>query len=234
MKHGTREAMVISEVLRTNSSIIDHYNLYLNSCQDQQLRSILDRQQRHTLDTFQRLLQMAQTHGIDTNRMPLPTTMTAAMGETRAPTGTVQYGTQTPTPQYGGMQQQSFAGQTGQVGMQYGTGYTAGAQGMSPQANVQAGTQMGTAAGTGAMLNDRVIAEGALMFHKCSAETNTRAALESSEPHLRNALANMSRNCIEMSYEIYNYMSQRGWYQLPATPQNFISHSTTQQQYPTQ
>jgi len=230
MKLGTREAMVVSEVLRTNSSIIDHYNLYLNSCQDQQLRSILDRQQRHTMDTFQRLLQMAQSHGIDTNRMPLPTTMTAGMNNQQVTTGTAQYGNQWSTPQqYGVEQQQAF---TGQAGMQYGTQYNAG-QGTGQQSAMQ--MQTGMATGTGTMLNDRVIAEGALMFHKFSAETNTTAALESAEPHLRNALTNMSRNCIEMSYEIYNYMSQRGWYQLPATPQNFISHSTTnQQQYPTQ
>ncbi|MFA7468694.1 MAG: spore coat protein [Desulfotomaculaceae bacterium] len=226
MKLGTREAMEISEVLRTNSSIIDHYNLYLNSCQDQQLRSILDRQQRHTIDTFQRLLQMAQSHGIDTNQMPLPTTINTTMGNQQVTTGTVQYGNQWSAPQYGAEQQQAF---TGQAGMQYGTQYSAGT-GTSQQSAMQTGTTTGTT-----MLNDRAIAEGALMFHKHSAETNTTAALESAEPHLRNALTNMSRNCIEMSYEIYNYMSQRGWYQMPNTPQNFISHSTTnQQQYPTQ
>ncbi|MCG8401218.1 MAG: spore coat protein [Firmicutes bacterium] len=234
MKQGAREAMVLSEVLRTNSSIIDHYNLYLGNCQDQQLRAILDRQQRHSLDTFQRLLQMAQNHGIDTSTMPLPATLsTGAGGAQGVPgtTGAAQYGAQMPTPQYGGMQQQNF---TGHVGMQYGAGYTAGNQaapGMpaaGPQTVAQPGSQVL------ATLNDRVIAEGALMFHKCGAETHTRAALESSEPHLRNALANMSRNCVEMSYEIYNFMSQRGWYQLPATPQNFISHSTAQQQHPTQ
>lgn len=245
MKHGTREAMVLSEVLRLNSGMIDHYNLYLNSCQDQQLRTILDRQQRHTLDTFQRLTQIAQSHGIDTATMPLPTTMTTAMGGTRGTTGTSPYGTQWSAAQYGagtGQQQQTF---TGQAGIQYESGYNATAPGMGTQAGTQMGTQMGTQPGSqmgmqmgttsaGTMLNDRAIAEGALMFHKYSAEANTRAALESSEPHLRGALTNMARNCIEMSYELYNFMAQRGWYQLPSSPQNFISHSTTQQQYPTQ
>lgn len=230
MKQGTREAMVLSEVLRMNASIIDHYNLYLNNCQDRQLRSILDRQQRHTLDTFQRVMQMAQSHGIDTSRMPLPTTMSTITGGPQATTGASTYGTQWSTPQYGGVQQQAY---TGQPGMQYNTGYTAGLPGMTAT-GPQTGVQTGTTTGTGAILNDRAIAEGALMFHKCSAEATTRAALESAEPHLRNALTNMSRNCIEMAYELYNYMSQRGWYQLPATPQNFISHSSTQQQYPTQ
>lgn len=229
MKQGTREAMVLSEVLRTNSSIIDHNNLYMSSCQDQQLRSILDRQQRHTMETFQRLLQMAQSHGIDTSRMAMPSTMSVNTGGQQGATGVNQYGNQWSTPQYGAGQQQAY---TGQTGMQYGAQYTAGAG-----AGQQAAAQTGMTQGMVSTLNDRAIAEGALMFHKFSAEMNTTSALESAEPHLRNALANMSRNCIEMAYEIYNYMSQRGWYQLPNAPQNFISHSAggnQQQQYPTQ
>lgn len=216
MNTGTREAMVLSEVVRNNSCIIDHYNFYLSNCRDQQLRLILERQQRHTLDSLQRLMQMMQSHGIDTTRMPLPATVTMTA---TAPQSTAQYGTQAPTMQYG-----TPAG-TAQYGA--GTTYMAGSPATGTQMTYQQGTQTTT-------INDRVIAEGALLFHKCSADTSTRAALESAEPHIRGALTNMARNCIEMSYELYNYMSQRGWYQLPATPHNFISHSPVQQQYPPQ
>ncbi|WP_243276649.1 spore coat protein [Desulfallas sp. Bu1-1] len=219
MNTGTREAMVLSEVLRSNSCMIDHYNFYLGNCQDQQLRSILDRQQRHTLDSVQRLMQMMQSHGIDTTGMPLPSTMTMTASAPQA-ASTVQYGTQMTTQQYG----------TAPAGTaQYGAGaiYTAGPPATGTQMAYQQSTRP-------TAINDRVIAEGALLFHKCSADTSTRAALESSEPHIRSALTNMARNCIEMSYELYNYMSQRGWYQLPATPQHFISHSPKQQQYPPQ
>lgn len=217
MKSGTSEAMVLSEVLRSNACMIDHYNIYLNSCQDQQLRSILERQQRHTLDSFQRVIQMMERHGLDTTNIPLPTTLSATASGMQA-TGTAQYSTQYTAPQYGTTQQASAMGTTPHT-----TQYGAANPGMSPQ--------MGAAQGTPTTLfNDKAISEGALLFHKSSAETNTRAALESSEPHIRNALTNMARNCIEMSYEVYNYMSQRGWYQSPNTPQNFISHSPTQQQ----
>lgn len=192
MKQGTREAMVLSEVMRSNSCMIDHFNLYLNHCQDQQLRSILDRQQRHNLDSAQKMMQMIQSHGIDTNQMPQPsTTMSMATGGSQA-ISNAPYGTTTPT-------------YSTPMGHQRETGTTA--------------------------INDRVIADGMLAFHKCGAETVTRAALESAEPHLRNALTNMARNCIEMSYEIYNYMHQRGWYQLPANTTNFISHTPVQQQF---
>ncbi|WP_027364463.1 spore coat protein [Desulfotruncus alcoholivorax] len=216
MKTGTREAMVLSEVLRTNACMVDHYNLYLNTCQDQQLRSILERQQRHTLDSFQRMVQMMQSHGMDTSRIPIPTALTMGTGSQSTQFST---GAQMTAQPYG----------TGQYasGSMYTTGTTGMAASMNPQMAGQTGMQTSA-------INDKMIAEGALLFHKCSADTNTRAALESSEPHLRNALTNMARNCIEMSYEVYNYMTQRGWYQLPETPQNFISHSATQQHSPPQ
>lgn len=230
MKTGTREAMVINEVLRSSASMIDHYNLYMSNCQDQQLRSILDRQQRHTLDSFQRLTQMMQNHGLDTSNIPMPTTMSITGGTMTATTTTsapAPYGTQWTAPQYN-------TGQTGTV--PYSMQYTAGNQGMSMSTPTRTDVRMGTQTQTGtqpttASFNDRAIAEGALQFHKHGADTVTRAALESSEPHIRTALTSMARNCIEMSYELYTYMSQRGWYQLPDTPQNFISHAPMQQQH---
>ena len=212
MKTGTREAMVLSEVLRTNACMVDHYHLYLNTCQDQQLRSILERQQRHTLDSFQRMVQMMQAHGMDTSRIPIPTALTMATGGQAN-----QFST--------GAQMTAQPYSTGQYTSS--SMYTTGTTGMGTATTPPLATQgMPTTA-----VNDKMIAEGALLFHKCSADTNTRAALESSEPHLRGALTNMARNCIEMSYEIYTYMAQRGWYQLPETPQNFISHAATQQPY---
>jgi spore coat protein CotF len=240
MKTGTREAMVISEVLRSNASMIDHYNLYMSNCQDQQLRSILDRQQRHSLDSFQTLTQMMQSHGLDTSNIPLPTTMSMTTGTTMtaATTSTTSapapFGTQWAAPQYS-------TGQTGTV--PYSMQHAIGSQGIGmatpTRTSAQLGMQVGMPTSTQGIptggFNDRAIAEGALQFHKLGADINTRGALESSEPHIRTALTNMARNCIEMSYEIYNYMSQRGWYQLPNTPHNFISHSPTQtQHYPNQ
>jgi len=230
MNTGTREAIIISEVLRSNASMIDHYNVYMNSCQDQQLRSLLDRQQRHTLDSFQRLTQMMQSHGMDTGNIPLPTTMSISSGTMiTTTTASVPYGPQMTTPRYSSEQPGT---------MPYSMQQAIGSQGMGMSMPTQAESQFGMQAGTqtrsqgssAVIFNDRSIAEGALHFHKYSADTITKAALESSEPHIRAALTNMARNCIEMSYEIYTYMSQRGWYQLPNSPQNYITHTSTQQQ----
>ncbi|ACV62125.1 Coat F domain protein [Desulfofarcimen acetoxidans DSM 771] len=80
-------------------------------------------------------------------------------------------------------------------------------------------------------LNDKTIAAGALLFHKCGATRSTNAALECSEPHLRNLLAGSARSCMEMAYEIFQFMSHKGWYQLPEIPQRFINHMPSQQQY---
>lgn len=218
MNKGTREAISLSEVLQNKSCMIDHYNLYINNCQEPQLSSILERQQRHALDSFQKLLQMMQNHGLDTSKIPLPSnisTSTSSTHNTYNASGN-QYSTQQwITQQYG------TGGQT--TTDPYTSPYGSDEMGMSTQNQTR--TQS-----TGFNFSDRVISEGALLFHKCSAETHTRAALESSEPHIRNALTSIARNSIEMSYELYNYISQMGWYQSPPNTQNFISHSPAQQQ----
>ncbi|KAF1086251.1 Coat F domain protein [Sporotomaculum syntrophicum] len=233
MNTGIHDAIVVSEVLRSNASMIDHYNLYIYSCQDQQLRSLLDRQQRHTLDSFQRLTQIMQSHGMDTSSIPLPTSMSITGGSTMSTStsasATAPYGSQWSAPQYSTGQASTMT-YTMQQGIgSHGMGATMPTQAES-QLSMPMGMQTGSQSNSSGILNDRSIAEGALHFHKYGADTVTKAALECSEPHIRTALANMARNCIEMSYEIYNYMSQRGWYQLPSSPQNFISHATQQQQ----
>lgn len=73
-------------------------------------------------------------------------------------------------------------------------------------------------------LSDRTIAQGALSFHKCGAVRATNAALECAEPHLRNLLSNSTRVCTDMAYEIFRYMNQRGWYQVPIMSENFVNH----------
>lgn len=230
MNTGIHEAIIISEVLRSNASMIDHYNMYLNSCQDQQLRSLLYRQQRHSLDSFQRLTQMMQSHGMDTSNIPMPTTMSMTGGSTMTSNAETpaQYGSQWTTPKYSSTQANAMP-----YSMQQGIGSQGMSMSMPSQSESQLNMQMGmptsSQSSSAGILNDRSIAEGALQFHKLGADATTRAALESSEPHIRAALTNMSRNCIEMAYEVYNYMSQRGWYQLPTPPQSFIAHSTTQQ-----
>lgn len=71
-------------------------------------------------------------------------------------------------------------------------------------------------------LDDKAIASGALLLHKCGAIRATSAALECADPNLRNLLSNSARSCMEMAYEIFRYMNQRGWYQVPEAPRQYI------------
>lgn len=111
--------------------------------------------------------------------------------------------------------------------------------GMQGNANIQFGIQQTgqnqpQAQVRSRAINDRTIAQGALLFHKCIAGRATTAALESAEPHLRNLLSNSARTRMDMAYEIFNYMVQRGFYQTPEVPRNFINHMQQQgaQNYP--
>jgi len=72
-------------------------------------------------------------------------------------------------------------------------------------------------------LDDRTIAKGALLFHKCGAVCATNAALECANPQLRNLLASSARSCMEMAYEIFQYMNHKGWYQVPIMPEHTLN-----------
>lgn len=50
---------------------------------------------------------------------------------------------------------------------------------------------------------------------KTSAITKFQAAIESADPAWRNGLLHCANNCSEMSYELWQYMNQNGYYQLP-------------------
>ncbi|WP_066635974.1 spore coat protein [Desulfolucanica intricata] len=181
MKFGIHETMEMHEVLRESVSMIDHYAMYLNQCQDQDLRNILERQQRHMIDDYQRKINVMQGHGIDTTTAPRLSIESTGI-ETNRLTNTMgpQYGIQRTTP-------------------------------IHPNPDSR-------------RLNDRSIAQGALLFHKCGAVRSTNAALECAEPHLRDLLMSSARSCMEMSYELFQYMNQRGWYQVPEMPRQFINH----------
>lgn len=105
--------------------------------------------------------------------------------------------------------------------------------GMQANANIQFGMQQtgqnqSPAQARTRAMSDRTIAHGAMLFHKCLSGRANTAALESVEPHLRNLLSNSARTCMDMSYEIFNYMVQRGFYQTPEAPRSFINHMQQQ------
>lgn len=54
---------------------------------------------------------------------------------------------------------------------------------------------------------------------KSSAITKFQAAIEASDATWRNGLIQCATNCSEMSYELWQYMNQNGYYQLPTLQQ---------------
>lgn len=177
MKFGTHEAMEMHEVLSESACMIDHYAMYLNQCQDTELRRVLERQQRHMIDAYNTKVNVMQGQGIDVSRVPRATMGASTTGmtmETRP-----EYGIQQSSP-------------------------------MVPRPDAKT-------------LSDRTIATGALVFHKCSAVRSTSAALECANPHLRNLLASSARSCMEMSYELFQYMNHKGWYPVPMMPEHVIN-----------
>lgn len=80
-------------------------------------------------------------------------------------------------------------------------------------------------------LDDRDIASGILGFHKSSAIMKTIAALECADPNLRRMIQQGSANCSEMAYEIWQYMNQKGYYQVPTMKQ--MTTNTMMQSYTT-
>lgn len=176
MRFSTHETMEMHEVLNESACMIDHYAMYLNQCRDPELRSILERQQRHMIDSYNAIVNLTQSQGIDVSRAPRPVGATT--------TGMTMEG----RPEYG-----------------IGQGTTA-----VPRPDLKT-------------LSDRAISTGALIFHKCGAVRSTNAALECANPHLRNLLATAARSCVEMSYELFQYMNQKGWYPVTLMPQQAMN-----------
>lgn len=212
-KLGMREAMEMFEMLRDSACMIDHFTDYINHCQDQQLKSILERQQRQMVEEYHRKAGVIQQHGIDMTNAPGIQSISQG-GATGGMTG--------------------MQGVTGTAGSQ-GTAGMAGARGMSGMAGMQGAYDMtGATGGTNIQsgvqqpasrtLSDRTIAQGALIFHKSGALRSTMAALESAEPHLRNLAANSARICNDMAYELFQYMQSKGMYPMPEEPKGFVNH----------
>ena len=236
---GMREAMEMFEMLRDSACMIDHYTDYISHSQDPQLRQILENQQRRMVEEYQHKVSVIQGHGLDVTNIPrFQSAVAAQQGATAGMTG-VQ-GTSgmqgaAGTGMHGAAGMAGMHGAPGMAGMQG----TTGAAGMYGNTNIQFGIQQPGQAqvqqqSTSRTLNDRTISQGALIFHKCGAFRATTAALESAEPHLRNLAANSARLCMDMAYEMFQYMSQRGFYQLPEIPRNFVNHmqATGAQGYP--
>lgn len=64
-------------------------------------------------------------------------------------------------------------------------------------------------------MDDRDVASSMLSCHKSSALFKMIAALECADPQLRSMLQQGAVNCAEQAYEIWQYMNQKGYYQVP-------------------
>lgn len=80
-------------------------------------------------------------------------------------------------------------------------------------------------------LSDRDIASGMLGCHKSSTVFKALAALECADPNLRRMVQQGSNNCSEMAYEVWQYMNQKGYYQVPTMKQ--MTTNTMTQSYNT-
>lgn len=68
-------------------------------------------------------------------------------------------------------------------------------------------------------LDNRDIASGMLGCHKASAILKSMASLECADLNLRRMVQQGAINCSEMAYEIWQYMNQNGYYQVPTMKQ---------------
>ncbi|MFB4169573.1 spore coat protein [Virgibacillus sp. JSM 102003] len=70
--------------------------------------------------------------------------------------------------------------------------------------------------------NDREIATSYLLGQKSSAKNYAISAVECSNPDLRTFLENAFLNSNRHAYEVWQYMTKKGYYPLMAAPQNAI------------
>ncbi|MBO8164985.1 MAG: spore coat protein [Brevibacillus sp.] len=66
-----------------------------------------------------------------------------------------------------------------------------------------------------AEMNDQDVASGMLGCHKASATMRMHAAQEFANPQLRRMVQQCAVNSSEMAYETFQYMNQKGYYQVP-------------------
>ncbi|MCR2804079.1 spore coat protein [Paenibacillus soyae] len=68
---------------------------------------------------------------------------------------------------------------------------------------------------TARQIDDSDVACALLGMHKASASMKIVAALECANPQLRSLMQQSAVNCSEQAYEIWQYMNQAGYYQVP-------------------
>jgi len=75
-------------------------------------------------------------------------------------------------------------------------------------------------------MDDRDVSSGMLGCHKSSASMRMMASLECADPELRRMIQQGAMNCSEEAYEVWQYMNQKGYYQVP-TMKDVTTNTTT-------
>lgn len=65
------------------------------------------------------------------------------------------------------------------------------------------------------VMSDPQIAGAMLSLHKNSAKNHLHGALECADPNVRQMMVNGAMTCEQQAYEVFTYMNQQGWYQVP-------------------
>lgn len=77
-------------------------------------------------------------------------------------------------------------------------------------------------------MNDHDISSGMLGCSKSSAVLRMHGALECADPVLRNLMIQGAKNCADQAYETWQFMNNKGYYQVPtmqsSTTQSVINH----------
>jgi spore coat protein CotF len=82
-------------------------------------------------------------------------------------------------------------------------------------------------------LDDRDIASGMLGCAKSSAVLRMHGALECADPQIRQMVLEGAQSCANQAYEIWQYMNQQGYYQVPTLQAN-TQQTMVNQYQPTQ
>jgi len=69
-------------------------------------------------------------------------------------------------------------------------------------------------------MNDQDVASGIMGCAKAGAVLCTNAALECADPNLRSMMINCTVSAVNQAYEVFQYMNQKGMYQLPTLQDN--------------
>ncbi len=207
-----REALDLHELIQANSVTIEKLGTYASQVQDPALRQILSDHQKRHIRGQQEMINHVQQSGAGAAWQ--------SAGAGSQPWGTAGQG----TAQASWGQGQTFASTPGYGGGYGSTGYQAG--GTAGYGGTQGyGAGQGTAyygggeasgAGMGQKLSDRTIATDCLNDCKQAAVKTITAATEATSPTLRQSLATLSREHLDMAYDMFKFMQSRGWYQVPA------------------